>query len=599
MGRHSMPDDFSGDPAESTGDAESTSSRRRRAVGGRRGVSVGVIAALVGIVVLVAGVILWRVFGNALSQRSADAAKECLEGTATIAVVADPSIADNVTTFAESYNADASPVGDTCVKVAVTAGDSGAVIAGLTGNWPSALGERPALWIPAASAPALRLQAVAGKQIVSDARSLVTSPVVLAVRPQLKNALGQQGWAALPGLQTNPAALDALTLPGWGALRLAVPATGAGDAGYLLAEAVAVTSAAPDAPATTGLAAVSSLLGAQPQLADSTADAAWNALTAQGDPATAPVHAIAITEQQLFARTSPLPADRGAVAAWIPDGPSAVADYPTVLLSGSWLSEEQVSGASEFARFMRKPDQLNELLTSGFRVDGKAREGNDSVGFPPLSAPLPAGDDGDRAAIAAAVTPAAVTTTTVVLNEGLTGDEGGKPRLSNVTAALRDRIATLPSGAAVGLWTFNKIDSGAAVGTGPLGDQLGTQPRSAALTAVLNATTPTSGGGISFTTLRAAYADAVANYRPGQPNSILVVTQGPHTDQGLDAAGLQNAVKGAMDPNRPVTVNVIDFGGDPDRPAWEAVAKLTGGSYQEIATSVSPDLAAAISRSLS
>ena len=113
------------------------------------------------------------------------------------------------------------------------------------------------------------------------------------------------------------------------------------------------------------------------------------------------------------------------------------------------------------------------------------------------------------------------------------------------------------------------------------------------------ATTPTSGGGVSFTTLRAAYADAVANYRPGQPNSILVITQGPHTDQGVDAQGLQNAVKGATDPNRPVTINVIDFGGDPDRPVWEAVAKLSGGSYQEVATSDSPDLAAAISRLLS
>ena len=594
-----MPDDFSGDPAESTRDGESTSSRRRRAVGGRRGVSLGVITALVAVVALIGGIILWRVFGNALSHRSADAAKACLQGTATIAVVADPSIADSVKTFAESYNADASPVGDTCVKVAVTVGDSGAVIAGLTGKWPDTLGERPALWIPAASAPALRLQALAGKQIVSDARSLVTSPVVLAVRPQLKNALGQQGWAALPGLQTNPAGLDTLNLPGWGALRLAVPTTGAGDAGYLLAEAVAATSAAPGAPATNGLAAVNSLLSAQPPLADNTADTAWNALTDQGDPAAAPVHAIAITEQQLFQRTSPLPADRGAVAAWIPDGPPAVADYPTVLLSGPWLSEEQVSGASEFARFMHKPEQLDELLKSGFRVDGKTREGNDSVGFPALPAPLPAGDEADRAAIAAAVTPAAVTTTTVVLNEGLTGDEGGKPRLSNVTAALRDRINTLPAGAAVGLWTFNKVDSAAAVPTGPLSDPIGTQPRAAAITAVLNSTTPTSGGGVSFATLRAAYADAVANYRPGQPNSILVITQGPHTDGGLDAQGLQNAVTSVQDPNRPVTVNVIDFGDDLDRPAWEAVAKLSGGSYQELATSDSPDLAAAISRLLS
>ncbi|MGV1086393.1 MAG: hypothetical protein ACOYBX_00275 [Mycobacterium sp.] len=597
MGRHSMPADSSGDPTESTGEVTSTG-RRRSTDAGRRGVSVGVIAALVGVVLLVGGVILWRFFGNALSHRSAEAAKQCLQGTATVSVVADPSIADNVKAFAESYNEDASPVGDTCVKVAVTPADSGTVLSGLAGNWPSGLGERPALWIPASSAPATRLQAVAGKTIISDSRSLVTSPLVLAVRPQLKNALGQQGWAALPGLQTNPAGLDTLNLPGWGGLRLAVPTSGAGDAAYLLAEAIAVTAAPAGAPATDGLAAATSLLAAQPQLPNTTADAAWNALTAPGDPAAAPVHAVAITEQQLFQRTSPMPEDKGAVAAWIADGPAALADYPTVLLSGRWLSEEQVTGASEFARFMRKPDQLDALLKSGFRVDGKTREGNDTVGFAPVSAPLPAGDEAQRAAIAGAVTPAGIATATVALNEGLTGDEGGKPRLLNVTAALRDRINALPADAAIGLWTFNKVDSGAAVPTGPLGEQLGGQSRAVTIGSVLDATTPTSGGGVSFTTLRSLYANAIANYRPGQPNSILMITQGPHTDQTLDPQGLQDAVKGALDPNRPVAINVIDFAGDPDRPTWEAVAKLSGGSYQEIATSNSPDLAAAISRLL-
>lgn len=597
MGRHNMPGDYPGEPAETTGDVTSTG-RRRRAEGGRRGVSVGVIAGLVAVVALIGGVILWRFFGNALSSRSAEAAKQCLQGTATVAVVADPSIAETVTAFAEKFNADATPIGDKCVKVAVTAGDSGGVLAGLSGNWPAGLGDRPALWLPASSAPVARLQAVAGKQIVSDARSLVSSPLVLAVRPQLKNALGQQGWAALPALQTNPTALDGLNLPGWGSLRLAVPAVGAGDAGFLLAEAVAVGSAPAGAPATDGLGAVNSLLATQPTLASNTADEAWNALTAPGDPAAAPVHAVAITEQQLFQRTSPLPQDRGAVAAWIADGSAAIADYPTALLSGPWLSEEQVTGASEFARFMRKPDQLDELLKSGFRVDGKTREGNDSVGFAQLPAPLSLDDEAQRAAIAAAVTPAGVATTTVVLAEGLTGDEGGKPRLLNVTAALRDRVAALPADAAVGLWTFNKVDSGAAVPTGPLGDPFGPQPRSAAITGVLDATTPTSGGGVSFATLRAAYADAVANYRQGQPNSILLITQGPHTDQGVDGQVLQDAIKAAGDPNRPVTVNIIDFGGDPDRPTWEAITKLTGGSYQEIARSDSPDLTGAIARLL-
>ena len=39
-------------------------------------------------------------------------------------------------------------------------------------------------------------------------------------------------------------------------------------------------------------------------------------------------------------------------------------------------------------------------------------------------------------------------------------------------------------------------------------------------------------------------------------------------------------IAGAIDPNRPVAINVIDFGADPDRPVWEAVSQLSGGSYQ-------------------
>ena len=71
------------------------------------------------------------------------------------------------------------------MNVIVTQADSNSVVNGLAGTWPAQLGERPALWIPASSVQSARLQAVAGKQIVSDARSLVSSPVVLAVRPQL------------------------------------------------------------------------------------------------------------------------------------------------------------------------------------------------------------------------------------------------------------------------------------------------------------------------------------------------------------------------------------------------------------------------------
>lgn len=608
MGRHSIPSPGqpTGEPSEPDANPPSGrirradgdwQGRRRRIDGGRRGVSLGVIAALSGVVLLVGGIILWRFFGDALSERSSDAAQQCLQGTATVAVAADPSITEMLSSFADRFDAEAAPVGDKCVDVVVTQAESDAVLKGLTGTWPAELGERPALWLPASSVQSARLQAVAGKQVVSDARSLAISPVVLAVRPEVKKALEQEGWGALPGLQNDPGSLDARNLPGWGTLRLALPATGAADANYLVAEAVAAATAPPNTPPTAGLPAVSALLAGQPRLPSNSAAAAWEALTAAGDPAAAAVHAVAMTEQQLFAKSGQLANAADSVAEWIPTGPVPLADYPTVLLAGPWLSDEQVAAASEFARFLRKDSQLAELAEAGFRPEGVTPEGNGVVDFPKLAAALPAGDEAVRSAVAGAVNPLGGTTT-IVMSEGLTGDEGGRARLFNVTAALRDRINALPPSAAIGLWTFNKINSGPAVMTGPLGDPIETQPRAALITGVLDATTPTSGGGLSFTSLRAAYGDALLNYRPGQPNSVLVITQGPHTDDALDGAGLEDFIAKSQDPNRPLPINVISFGGDPDRPTWEAVTRLSGGSYQDLPTSAGPDLLAAISRML-
>ncbi|MCW2562162.1 MAG: hypothetical protein JWQ31_722, partial [Mycobacterium sp.] len=333
----------------------------RAVAAGRRGVSLGVIGALVAVVVVVAAVILWRFFGDALSSRSDAGAARCVDGELAVAVVADPSIADQVKTLADTYNKGAAPVADRCVKVGVKPADPDQVVNGFIGKWPAELGERPALWIPASSVSEARLEAAAGAQTVSDSRSLVTSPVLLAIRPQLKDALAQQNWGTLPGLQTNPTALDGLNLPGWGPLRLSLPLSGDGDASYLAAEAVAAASAPAGAPASSGTGAVNTLVGGQPKLADNKASTAMDALLGATDPATAPVHAVVTTEQQLVQRAASLPDAKNKVTSWLPPGPTAIADFPTVLLSGNWLSQEQVSAASEFARFMRKPEQLAEL----------------------------------------------------------------------------------------------------------------------------------------------------------------------------------------------------------------------------------------------
>jgi hypothetical protein len=566
-----------------------------RSKNGRRGVSIGVIAALVTVVVVVAAVILWQFFGNALSDRSNAASARCVDGNEGVAVIADPSVADEIGKFAKRFNDTAGPVGDRCVAIGVKPADSDQVVNGFIGSWPSNLGERPALWIPGSSVSTARLEAATGAKTVSDSRSLVTSPVVLAVRPELKAALAQQNWGTLPGLQTNPTSLEGLNLPGWGSLRLALPLNDDSDASYLASEAVAAASAPSGAPASAGSGAVSTLMAGQPKLADKNAGTAMDALLKASDPAASPVHAVVTTEQQLFQRGASLPDAKNAVASWLPPGPTAMADYPTALLDGSWLSAEQKSAASEFARFLRKPEQLTELAKAGFRTGGGSPPASDVTSFAPLSAPLSVGDESMRATLANALTtPMAGPTASIMLDQSMTTNEGGRSRLANVVAALNSRIGALAPSAAVGLTTFNGTEGSTVVSVGPLSDPVGPEPRSQALTSSLNDLSSRSGGAVSFTTLRAVLNDAVSNFRPGQSNSVLVITSGPHTDKTLDGAGLQDMVRQTADPNRPVAINVIDFAGDPDRATWEAVAQLSGGTYQNLATSNSPELTTAV-----
>jgi hypothetical protein len=566
---------------------------------GRRGVSVSVIVALVAVVVIVGAFILWRFFGDALSHRTDALAARCVNGEVAVAVVADPSIADQVHKLADAFNQSAAPVADKCVKVGVRSAESDQVVDGFIGKWPAELGDRPALWIPASSVSEARLEAAAGAQTVSDSRSLVTSPVLLAVRPKLKDALSQQNWGTLPGLQTNPNALDGLNLPGWGPLRLAMPLIGDSDASYLAAEAVAAAAAPAGQPASAGAGAVSTLVGGQPKLADTKASTAMDALLNATDPATAPVHAVVTTEQQLFQRGASMKDAKNSIALWQPPGPTALADYPTVLLSGNWLSQEQVSAASEFARFMRKNEQLAELANAGFRTGTGTPPKSDVTSFAPVAAPLSVGDASTRATLANALTaPAQGPAVTIMLDQSMPVDEGGKPRLANVVAALNARLQALPANAAVGLWTFDGVEGRSEVSTGPLSDQVNGQPRSAALTGALNAQTASGGGAVSFTTLRMVYDQTKASFRQGQDNSILVITAGPHTDQSMDGAALQQYIRGAVDQARPVAVNVIDFGNDSDRAAWEAVAQASGGGYQNVASSTAPDLTTALAQFL-
>ncbi|PRC49150.1 hypothetical protein C6A85_76205, partial [Mycobacterium sp. ITM-2017-0098] len=131
-------------------------------------------------------------------------------------------------------------------------------------------------------------------------------------------------------------------------------------------------------------------------------------------------------------------------------------------------------------------------------------------------------------------------TVTIMLDQSMPVDEGGATRLANVADALKARIQVLPPDSGVGLWTFDGVQGRSEISIGPLSEPINGVPRSDALTAALDGQSASGGGAVSFTTLRLAYTDASAKFRPGQKNSVLVITGGPHTDRSLSASGLQD-----------------------------------------------------------
>ena len=73
-----------------------------------------------------------------------------------------------------------------------------------------------------------------------------------------------------------------------------------------------------------------------------------------------------------------------------------------------------------------------------------------------------------RATLANALTaPAESPAVTIMLDQSMPADEGGKSRLANVAAALNARLQALPPNSAVGLWTFDGVEGRSEVSHGP------------------------------------------------------------------------------------------------------------------------------------
>ncbi|NKX09011.1 solute-binding protein [Rhodococcus hoagii] len=110
-----------------------------------------------------------------------------------------------------------------------------------------------------------------------------------------------------------------------------------------------------------------------------TADAV-ELLAGRSDPASAPVHAVPATEQQLYAAGD----DARGLVAYAPAGATPVLDHPATILATPWVDETRGRAAAQFVDFMRQPESVQQFVDAGFRVGDRTPAATDRTPMPEL-----------------------------------------------------------------------------------------------------------------------------------------------------------------------------------------------------------------------
>lgn len=369
-----------------------------RRTGGRRGFSRGLLVVVVVIVVLVILGFLWSLLGDRINRQGEDAAGRCVEGDLGVSIISDPSLAAPLKTVAEKYNATNPVARDHCITIDVRPADAKVTLDGLAGTWDAASrGQYPAAWIPQSSVWSSQLATANPSVIDGEPASLVSSPVVLAIPTAAKEAMDSKvGWIELPTLQRSADAMEQLGLTGWGALKMAMPVGPQSDSTMLASQAIAMeisrTPSGALSPEDAASPRVSSTLTAMLSQAPPTdlgsAESGVQMLSQEADPPAGKIHAVPITEQQLYALTKD-EADPGVVALF-PNGPTPMADFPVVALSGDEVDAAQRDAVGAFIDYVHAPEQISTITELGFRGGGQLPAPTAAVSFPVTPSPMPA-----------------------------------------------------------------------------------------------------------------------------------------------------------------------------------------------------------------
>jgi Mg-chelatase subunit ChlD len=112
---------------------------------------------------------------------------------------------------------------------------------------------------------------------------------------------------------------------------------------------------------------------------------------------------------------------------------------------------------------------------------------------------------------------------------------------------------------------------------GPVGGQYQGSLRRDVITQKLNAVQAKGNTGLYDTAL-AAYKESKRAYQPGRLNLVVLMTDGKNQDGvGLSREAFFDALRNAVDPNRPVAMLTIAYSEDAAIDDLQEMSKITGG----------------------
>lgn len=496
----------------------------------------------------------------------------------TVPVAAAPDIAPALRAAATRFNADRPRVDGECVRITVTGTEPASVAAALTGSRLDTGGARPvpvtpAGWVPDSALWLDRVRGQAPEQVDGSARSIASSPVVLAMPTSSARALGwpaaRPAWSDWVGpAATGPVSL-ATTDPRRDAAALAALTMIRDAAGTRLLD----TFQALAGRVATGRADLLRRLPAGP-----TPEA-----TGPSSGGAAGTGAAPLPEQAVIAHDASHPAVPLAMVG--ADPAAAALDYPFAVLPSA--SEPDAAAAVRFRAALRADRAYRDLLTGhGFRTPGGQigpgfRTGYGASGAP-FDAPAPpsAADRDDALHAWARVAAPARVITLLDTSGSMSRPPGGDPtdpdRLALAASGARQAVSRLADASSAGVWTAGQ-DTGAdhrePAPLAPLSAGRGT------VSTALDGAHPAPDDGATADighALPAALSALLAGWRPGTSNEIVLLTDGC---SGVDGTALRAELEHRAMPGRPVRIITVGTGSEVDRDGLRAIAAATGGDW--------------------